>query len=195
MASPLPKLASYADLLALEDDARGEVLGGDIVTAPAPLPQHSKVQRAAGRFLGGPFDDDDGHGGPGGWWIFIEVDVGLGPHDIVRPDLSGWRRERLAHPARVRPIEVVPDWVCEIVSPSTAARDRVTKRHLYARCGIPHYWLIDPDARVLEALTLREGVWVESGVYDDSATARIAPFEAIELEVGRLFLPREAEGD
>jgi len=69
MASPSPKRASYADLLALEDDARGEVLGGDIVTAPAPLPQHSKVQRAAGRFLGGPFDDDDGHGGPGGWWI------------------------------------------------------------------------------------------------------------------------------
>lgn len=195
MASPQRGLATYADLLALPEDARAEVLAGEIVTTPVPLPRHSKVQRAAGRFLGGPFDDDDGRGGPGGWWIFVEVDVALGPHDIVRPDLSGWRRERLPRPGKVRPIEVVPDWVCEVVSPSTAAHDRVTKRHLYARAGVPHYWLIDPEARVLEALSLRDGVWVETGVFDDTATARIAPFEAIELEVGRLFLPREAEGD
>jgi Uma2 family endonuclease len=134
-----------------------------------------------------------GAGGPSGWWIFAEVDVSLGPHDVVRPDLSGWRRERLVRPGTVRPIEVVSDWVCEVVSPSTAARDRVTKRNLYARAGIPYYWIIDPDARVLEALSLRDGVWLECGVYDDSATARIPPFEAIELEVGRLFLPREAE--
>jgi Uma2 family endonuclease len=169
------------------------VLAGEIVTSPAPLPRHSKVQRAIGGFLGRPFDDDDGRGGPGGWWIFVEVDVALGQHDIVRPDLSGWRRERLQRPGTKRPIDVVPDWVCEILSPATAARDRVVKRGLYARSGVSHYWLIDPDARVLEALTLRDGVWVEVGVYDDSATARIAPFEAVELEVGRLFLPKDAD--
>ncbi len=193
MLSPGSKLATYRDLLALPEGLRGEVLGGQLVTAPAPLPQHSNVQGAARRFLGGPFHDDDGRGGPGGWWIFAEVDVALGPNDIVRPDLSGWRRERLPQPGKIRPIEVVPGWVCEILSPTSAARDRVTKRNLYARCGIPFYWLIDPEARVLEALSLREGVWVETGVFDDSATARIAPFDAIELEVGRLFLPREPE--
>jgi len=69
----------------------------------------------------------------------------------------------------------------------------VTKRNLYARSGVLHYWLIDPDARVLEALALREGSWFEVGVYDDSASARIPPFEAVELEIGRLFLPREAD--
>jgi Uma2 family endonuclease len=193
MLSPSSKLATYADLLALPEDSRGEVLGGEIVAAPAPLPKPSNVQGAARRFLGGPFHDDDGRGGPGGWWIFVEVEVAFGPNDIVRPDLSGWRRERLVQPGKVRPIDVMPDWVCEIISPSSAARDRVTKRNLYARCGIPFYWLIDPEARVLEALTLRDGVWLETGVFDDSATARIAPFEVIELEVGRLFLPREAD--
>jgi Uma2 family endonuclease len=95
----------------------------------------------------------------------------------------------------VRPIEVPPDWACEIGSPSTAARDRVTKRQLHAAAGIPYYWLIDPDARVLEALSLRDGTWVETGAFDETASARIAPFEAIELEVGRLFLPREADGE
>jgi Uma2 family endonuclease len=120
--------------------------------------------------------------------------VALGPHDIVRPHLSGWRRERLPRPGQLRPIDVVPDWVCEVLSPSTAARDRVSKRRLYARAGIPFYWLIDPEARVLEALALKDGGWVEVGVYDDSAQARIAPFETVELEVGRLFLPRDADG-
>jgi Uma2 family endonuclease len=169
------------------------VLGGDVVLSPAPLPRHSKAQGSARRFLGGPFDDDDGHGGPGGWWIFVEVDVMLGPHDIVRPDLAGWRRDRLRQPGRVRPIEVVPDWVCEVLSPSTAARDRITKRRLYAQAGIPFYWLIDPELRAVEALALRDGVWVELGVFDETASARIAPFDAIELEIGRLFLPKEAD--
>jgi Uma2 family endonuclease len=119
--------------------------------------------------------------------------VSLGEHEVVRPDLAGWRRERLPRPGTTRPIDIVPDWVCEVLSPSTSVRDRVTKRALYARTGVAHYWLIDPEARVLEALALREGVWVEVGVYDDAATARIAPFEAIELELGRLFLPKDAD--
>jgi len=193
MASHQRKLATYADLLALPQDTQAEVLGGDVVLSPAPLPRHSKAQGSARRFIGGPFDDDDGHGGPGGWWIFVEVDVTLTPHDIVRPDLAGWRRDRLSHPGRVRPIDVVPDWVCEVLSPSTAARDRIVKRRLYAQAGIPFYWLIDPELRALEALALRDGVWVELGVFDEAATARIAPFEAIELDIGRLFLPREAD--
>lgn len=192
-ATPAPKLATYGDLLAMPAEERAEILAGELVTAPAPLPRHSKAQGAARRFLGGPFDDDDGRGGPGGWWIFVEVDVRLGQHDIVRPDLAGWQRERLVRPGSTRPIDIVPDWVCEVVSPSTASRDRVTKRNLYARSGIAHYWLIDPEARVLEALALRDGNWLELGVYDDSATARIPPFEAVELEIGRLFLPREAD--
>src|SRR6187397_2162765 len=121
------KLATYEDLLRLPEDARAEILAGAIITQPAPRPRHSKVQGALRRFLGGPFDDDDGFGGPGGWWIFVEVDVKLGG-DVVRPDLSGWRRERLPTPD-VRPIDVAPDWVCEILSESNAAHDRVTKRH------------------------------------------------------------------
>ena len=193
MAKPASKLATYNDLRDLPEETRAEILAGHVVASPAPLPRHSKAQGAVRRFLGGPFDDDDGRGGPGGWWIFVEVDVALDQHDIVRPDLAGWRRERLLRPGATRPIEVVPDWVCEVVSPSTAARDRVTKRNLYARSGVAHYWLIDPEARVFEALALHDGSWFELGVYDDAATARIPPFDAVELEIGRLFLPRDPD--
>lgn len=198
MSDAAPRLATYEDLLSLSEDLRAEVLAGEIVTAPAPLPKHSKAQGAIRRFVGGPFDDDDGRGGPGGWWIFVEVDVALGMHDIVRPDLAGWRRERLVAPGEQRPITVVPDWVCEVLSPSTASRDKVQKRHLYAERGIPHYWIVDVDTRTLEAFELQGSRWVLAGSYDAGATAAIPPFQAVEIEVGRLFLPQEhgaADGD
>lgn len=194
MVDAVAKLARYEDLLDLEEDIRAEIFGGTIVVSPSPRPRHSKSQRALGGFIGGPFDDDDGFGGPGGWWIFIEVDIELTVHDVVRPDLAGWRRARLPAPDQ-RPLRVMPDWVCEVLSPSTAARDRVTKRQLYARHGIAHYWILDPVARTLEALALRDGVWTDAGTFDETATARIAPFEAIELPVGRLFLPRPVDAE
>jgi Uma2 family endonuclease len=193
MPSPAGKLATFDDLLDLDESVRAEILGGQIVTTPAPLPRHSKAQGALRRFVGGPFDDDDGLGGPGGWWIFVEVDVRLTPHDVVRPDLAGWRRERLPRPGNLRPIDVVPDWVCEVASPSTGAIDRVAKRALYARHGISPYWIIDPDARTLEALELTNGRWVEVGAWDETSKARIAPFTEIEIDVGRLFLPHDAD--
>jgi Uma2 family endonuclease len=190
------RLATYDDLLALPEGVRAEVIEGALVTPPSPLPRHARVQGALSGFLGGPFDRDDGRGGPGGSWILAEVDVRLERHTIVRPDVSGWRRERLPSPWDARPIDVVPDWVCEILSPSTAALDRVKKRDLYAKHGVPFFWLVDPHARTLEALRLQrpDGPWVEVGAYDDDSVARIAPFEAIELEVGRLFPPGEREG-
>jgi len=147
--------ASYEDLLALPEGTRAEVVAGDVHLAPSPRPRHARAKRALAGFVGGPFDDDDGHGGPGGWWILTEVDVRLSAHDIVRPDLAGWRRERFADdPWDTLPIDVVPDWICEVLSPSNAAHDRVTKRRLYAKHEVPYYWLVDPQTRTLEALRL-----------------------------------------
>ncbi|NOY90958.1 MAG: Uma2 family endonuclease [Deltaproteobacteria bacterium] len=189
MAPLARKLATYDDLLGLPNGLRAEVVRGQVVTSPAPLPQHSKIQRSLGGAIGGPFDDDPA--GPGGWWIFLEVDVRFGAHDILRPDLSGWRRERLANPAELRPIDVTPDWVCEILSPSTAVRDRVEKRTIHADAGVPFLWMVDPWVRTLEAFTLERGHWLLTGTFGESATARIAPFDAIELPLSRLFLPRQ----
>lgn len=189
MPDTAARLATYEDLLALPEDVRAEVIAGQVHTVPSPLPKHSRALRALGSYIGRPFDDDDGRGGPGGWWILVEIDVRLGEHDVVRPDVAGWRRERLPDPWDARPIDVLPDWICEIISPSNAAYDRVTKAELYARCGVPHFWLVDPSERVLESFELSDQVWKRIGSYDDSAVARIKPFEAIELEVGALFPP------
>jgi Uma2 family endonuclease len=192
MTNPVGRVPTYADLLALPEDVRAEIIRGQIVPMPAPRPSHSKAQGALRRFLGGPFDDDDGHDGPGGWWIFIEVDIQLGA-EVVRPDLAGWRRERLVEPD-VRPIAIAPDWVCEVLSPSNQARDRVTKQKIYAEHGVTHYWIVDPEARTLEAFSLREGQWVVAAAFDESEEhARIAPFEAVEVPISRLFLPKKPE--
>lgn len=187
------KLATYEDLLALPDGQRAEIIDGVIVSPPSPLPRHGRAQRVVGSLIGGAFDDNDGEGGPGGWWILPEVDVRLGPHDIVKPDIAGWRRERLPDPWDVRPIEVVPDWICEILSPSNVADDRVRKRRLYATYGVAFYWLLDPLERTLEALRLDASTssksWIEIGSYDHESVVRIAPFEAIEIAVRRFFPP------
>jgi Uma2 family endonuclease len=188
MGSPPPK-AVYADLLALPEDVKAEIIDGAIVTSPAALPRHGRAQGALGRFVGGPFDYDE-HG-PGGWWILLEADVQLGPHDVARPDLCGYRRERLRNPGNVRPLTVVPDWICEVLSPSTAQHDRVTKAELYARSGVAYYWLVDLEERVLEAFRLVNGQWLRVGAHSDEHTARIEPFELVELPVGRLFLPAD----
>jgi Uma2 family endonuclease len=189
--APARKLATWDDLAALPEDVHAEVIGGMVVMPPAPLPRHSRAQGALRSLVGRPFDDDDGRGGPGGWWLLLEVDVRLGAHDIVRPDLAGWRRERLPKPWDTRPIDVVPDWAGEVISRSNAVHDRVRKRELYARSGVSFYWLVDPDSRTLEALRLDAATraWIEVCACGEASVARIAPFDAIELEVGRLFAP------
>lgn len=186
------KRATYDDLLALPEGVHAEVIAGQLATFTGPLPEHSRAAGSLSRFIGGPFDQDHGRGGPGGWWILGEVDVRFTPHDIVRPDVSGWRRERLREPWGQRPIDVVPDWMCEILSPSNAAYDRVTKAALYAKHGVSFYWMIDPAERVLEAFKHVDGFWLRLGSYDDTAVARVAPFEDVELEVALLFPPAGA---
>ena len=71
--------------------------------------------------MGGPFDR--GRGGPGGWIFLIEPELHLGPHVVV-PDIAGWRRERLTPFPTTAFIDTPPDWVCEVLSPSTQRIDR-----------------------------------------------------------------------
>ena len=143
-----------------------------------------------GGVIGARFQDDHGRGGPGAWWSLCDFDVQFEKHTILRPDLVGWRRESSPKPP-VRPAALRPDWVCEVVSRSNTSHDRVTKRPLYTTHNITYYWVVDPIARTLDAWALCDGAWVEIGVYDEDDVARIAPFDAVELEVGRSFAPPE----
>lgn len=192
MSRAAHRRATWEDLASLPESDRTEVVDGELWTAPSPLPRHGFIEGAVAGFVGMPFQYDAR--GPGGWWIVPEVDVELTLHDVVRPDLSGWRRERMPRFPAERPVRTVPDWVCEIVSPSSARMDRLVKPSLYLRTGVPHLWLVDPDARILEAFEAKDGAWLRLGGWSDGDVARIAPFDAIELDVGRLFPPEEPAG-
>lgn len=187
MSSSARTLHTWDDLYSLPEGDRTELIDGEFHLAPSPLPRHGRIQRSLGGLVGGPFDDDPR--GPGGWWIVTETDVALSEHDVVRPDLSGWRRERVPAFPDERPVRATPDWVCEIVSPSSVRIDRVVKPALYLNSGVPHFWSVDPEARLLSAFTSRERAWVLLGTWGEGDLARIAPFDAIELDVGRLFPP------
>jgi len=184
MAEPAPRFATWHDLRALPEAVRAEVLGGAIEV----LPSHS----VAHQIIAGNLSSDissrfmRGRGGPGGWWIVADVDVELSTHDVVRPDLSGWRKDRVPQPPR-RPVLERPDWVCEVLSPGNGRHDRLIKMELYRRREVPHVWLVDPELRLLEAYRLESGLYLRLGAWSDEADARVKPFDAIPLDVADLF--------
>lgn len=124
-----------------------------------------------------------------GWWISIEPSVRLSTHNIVGPDLAGWRKSRLPELPDDWPLDVRPDWVCEVLSPGTARYDRGTKARLYAASGIPWYWLVDGQERLVEVLELVGSHWRVHGVYGDGDQLALPPFDALEVAVSELFLP------
>jgi Uma2 family endonuclease len=183
--------ATWEDLLATpEDGLKYEILAASLDALPSPLPGQRFAQGVLVSELHAPFFG--GRGGPGGWWILIEPDVFLGVNDIVSPDLVGWRRERVPAFPATRPITTVPDWIAEVLSPSNERRDRVHKAELYLTAGVPFYWIVDVAERTLEAYRSERGAWMRLGAWTDGDTPRIAPFEAIELHVGSLFPPPDA---
>jgi Uma2 family endonuclease len=138
-----PGSKTLADWLALPDDARIELIDGEFVEKAMPAFEHGLAQSNTSGAIRGPFNRrPGGPGGPGGWWIVTEVDVLLDER-VFRPDISGWRRERLPSPPKDRPVAVRPDWICEIVSDSNRTTDTVTKLRRYHQAGVPHYWILD----------------------------------------------------
>lgn len=151
-------------------------------------------QSALGALLGPPFDL--GFGGPGGWWIDDEPELSLTvdpDFDPVIPDLAGWRVETMPdHDGPSARFHTVPDWVCEILAPSTARRDRVLEVPFYARAGVGHMGLVDPAAETLEVFRLDGPGWrlVQSAGGD--AVVRGEPFDAIELPLAYLWRTSKA---
>lgn len=177
--------ATYADILALPRHVVGEIFFGVLHVNPRPAPAHALAASALGEELGPPFKR--GKGGPGGWVLLFEPELHL-HDDIVVPDLGGWRRERMPEvPIDKAYFELAPDWVCEVLSPSTAATDRDDKLRIYSRERVSHVWLVDPILKTLEVLRLDGVTYRIVAVHRDDARVRAEPFDAIELELATLW--------
>ena len=179
--------ATYEDLLKVPDILVAEIIDGELITSPRSAFPHARATSVI-RVDIDPFDRRPGSpGGPGGWWILFEPELHLGA-DILVPDLAGWRRERMPVLADEPYSELAPDWVCEVVSPSTARLDRVRKMPIYARERVGHLWLVHPSLQTLEVYRLEGPHWVVASSHVGAESARAEPFEAIELDMSRWWL-------
>jgi Uma2 family endonuclease len=186
-------LASAADLLAIPDARRfHEVIAGDVVQKAAPTGEHGATQAALAGSLFGPFSRRPGGRFPGGWWFETEVEIEFQTHEVYRPDVVGWRRERSPQRPTGTPVHLRPDWICEILSASNASAsnardDQVTKFETYRRCAVPHYWIADPQLLILRVFRWTPDGYLVALTAQSGQRVRAEPFDAIELEVGVLF--------
>jgi Uma2 family endonuclease len=176
--------ATYEDLCEVPDHKVAEILDGELIVTPRPALRHARASSALGGHLWAPFEG--GRGGPGGWRILDEPELHL-TDDIVVPDLAGWRRERLAVVPDAAYMTLAPDWVCEVLSPTTERIDRSRKMRVYAREGVLHMWLLDPIVRTLEVLRLEGARWVVLTTHSDTDVVRVEPFEATEIDLTTLW--------
>jgi Uma2 family endonuclease len=184
MADPAKRRATYEDLLAVPNHLVAEIIHGELVTHPRPAAVHARAASILGSELTGPFDR--GKGGPGGWLILDEPELHLHGHILV-PDLAGWRRERMPVLPDAAAFELAPDWVCEVLSPATAATDRADKMPIFAAEKVQSLWFIDPVTRTLEAYRLDAERYTVLGVWRGDVVVRVEPFEAVPLELGALW--------
>lgn len=176
----------YEDLAALPEGLTGEILDGQLHTQPRPTGSQVRTETELAYDLVGSYGR--GRGGPSGWWILVEPEIHfVTDEEVAVPDLVGWRRERMPQIPQGRRFEVVPDWICEVVSPSTASKDREIKMPLYARYGVAFAWLVDPTRRTLETFRLEGREW--RLLADASGDDRIAvtPFDALQLDLSNLW--------
>jgi Uma2 family endonuclease len=188
---PLDRPATYDDLLKLPDYVVAEIVDGELHASPRPAPAHAIAGSLLGVAIGAPYTL--GRGGPGGWWILDEPELHL-DEDVLVPDLAGWRKNRMPHRPETAYFPLAPDWICEVLSPSTASLDRAKKLGIYARERVAHAWLIDPLARTLEMLRLEGEHWLLIGTHAGSEVVRAEPFAEIDLELRLLWDdPADAE--
>lgn len=198
MADPdtLPKTrakpATYADIEALPDNMVGEILFGVLHANPRPAPRHGLAGAELAYELVGPFRR--GIGGPGGWIFAIEPELHLGSHVVV-PDLAGWRIDRLPTLPSTPFFEIAPDWLAEILSPSTQRMDRTDKLKVYAQYGVGHCWYIDPIDKTLEVFARVGDKWQIAATFKDADQVAAPPFQALTFNLDALWEPEDTSSE
>lgn len=168
---------TYADYLLTPDDVRYELIEGELIMAPAPIPRHQLISVYFVMFLA-PFVRNNGLG-----WIFsAPIDVHLSDTNLFQPDIIFVSNERARIIGETN-IQGAPDLVIEIASTRTRTLDRTVKRELYERFGVLEYWMAEPIEETVEQLRLENGKFATVGHYTraHSITTPLLPGLAIDL--------------
>jgi Uma2 family endonuclease len=184
---------TYEAFLEVPDTKVAQIINGELRVMSRPRPRHGFASLSLGDELVGPFQK--GRGGPGGWILLDEPEWHLADGDILVPDLAAWRRERLPVLPDTAYFETTPDWICEILSPSTARQDRADKMPIYAGENVSYLWLIDPALKTLEVYTLENTRWLLWQTFQQNEAVAAPPFDAISFDLGGLWGPEEKSVD
>lgn len=195
MSTSAKKLASVDDLFAIpEHERRHELIEGVIEPKGAASGRHGAAQRKLAGHVD-PFDRRPGGKDPGGWWFATEVDIYFDESNTFRPDVVGWRRDRVPRQPEDVLIKERPDWICEILS-TNRRNDLIKKKRVYHRHRVPHYWILDPDETTLTVYRYTPDAYLEILIAERGEEVRPEPFDALALQVGALFGDDEpADGD
>lgn len=180
-----PEVGSWSAVMHIAEEERAEVLGGRIHYRTMTRAHHGYTASRAQRYC----ENRANRSVRGGWWVVREVHVRLNPDDVVVPDVAGWRIERLPEIPTEFPVATLPEWVCEVLSPSTQAYDRGEKAQAYLRAGVQWMWLVDPEACTVEVRQALDGRWTVFGVWGADATVAVPPFDEEPLDLASLFAP------
>jgi hypothetical protein len=124
---------------------------------------------------------------PGGWWILGQVELELEDDEILRPDLAGWRRKRVPERPQGSPLRMRPDWICHVIAQSSAYEDAAQRLELCQRSGIPFYWIVDVERRILTSHRLVDRSYARGIQAARWQFVHAEPFDAIEIRMGALF--------
>ena len=163
-----------------EDGNRYEVIDGELYVTPPPGVLHQLALTTLATLI-------DAYVSPRelGAAVVGPIAVILGDHSAVQPDIVYISRERVAIITE-RAIDGAPDLMVEVLSPHTATCDRTVKLRRYARAGIPHYWIYDPDRRTLEAYRLGVAGYELTGTYGPGTVFRPDLFPGLEISIDEL---------
>ncbi len=185
---PARRPARYDELEKVPDTKVAEIIDGELIVSPRPASPHAFAASVMGADLIGAFHRPPGDArGPSGWWLLDEPELHF-YDDVLVPDQAGWRRERMPLVPKVPAFTLAPDWVCEVISPSTERIDRSRKMRIYAREGVAFLWFVNPLLRTIEVYELRDAEWSAKAVHGGDAPARLVPFDAVELDVARWWI-------
>ena len=176
--------ATYEDLMKVPEHMVAELIDGELYTSPRPAGPHTYTASALIGILAPAFMF--GRGGPGGSWILTEPELHFRENVLV-PDLAGWRREHMPAIPQNHIFDIVPDWACEVISPTNGRLDRIKKMPTYGREGVPYLWIVDPLQQTLEAYRLADDAWQLFATHCENEVVRVAPFDAIDIELALLW--------
>lgn len=182
MSARVREHATYEDLLRVPAPFVAELINGELYASRLVGPQIQALS-VLGALIGRSYDLERGN-----WWILDKPELHLSGNVVV-PDIAGWRRETMPEIPDGYPT-IRPDWVCEILGPSSGSLDRGKKLPLYAREGVEYAWVVDVTLQYLETKRLHNGFWRDNGVFLE--TVRAEPFDAIEIDMTLVWGPPPA---